>query len=256
MHPFAESRRETVKGAAFAITGAALLSVLFIRYGKPETTLCAILSSVSYTAIFSGSAYYWWYVQQYLKAPGAKAAVAALVQLASSAAGAITVSALCTEGAQWFYEVLPIAVSLGIIGWISVTLYYKTREFEEMGEEEGSPQQPREAKRNTQENISVKEGNRIHIIRADNIHYIQAYGDYAMLYTDEGKFVKEETMKNLEATLPEHFVRIHRSSIVNTRIVVKTELYGKESYTIHLSSGDTLRASAPGYKLLKQRLSL
>jgi len=46
--------------------------------------------------------------------------------------------------------------------------------------------------------------------------YIEALGDYLIFFTTSGKIITLERMKNMEALLPEnHFLRIHRSFIVN-----------------------------------------
>lgn len=63
--------------------------------------------------------------------------------------------------------------------------------------------------------ITIKDGSRIHIIKVEDLLYIQACGDYATLVTSDGEYIKEQTMKNFETHLPaDNFVRIHRSSIV------------------------------------------
>lgn len=255
MHPFTENRRDIILTATSALSGVALLTLLSEKYSNPHNLLCTITASVSYTLIFSLSAYYWWYLKQYLKTLAAKAAFAMLVQLASTASASIILILTDSCGPEWFYRMLPVIIPIGILCWIIISQMYSLYNCAEP-EELAMLTPVVDIEKSVQETISVKEGNRLHIIRAENLHYIQAYGDYTMLFTNEGKFVKEETMKHFEVTLPGYFVRIHRSTIVNTRMVVKTELYGKESYTIHLSTGVTLRSSAGGYKLLKTKLSL
>jgi DNA-binding LytR/AlgR family response regulator len=63
-------------------------------------------------------------------------------------------------------------------------------------------------------------------------------------------------MRFFETHLPTHFIRIHRSYIINTDHILRIELFGKESYNIRLKTGANLKASSSGYKLLKQKLSL
>ena len=59
-------------------------------------------------------------------------------------------------------------------------------------------------------------------------------------------------MKYFEEHLPgDRFVRIHRSFIVNIACIAGIELYEKDTHLITLKSGDKLRASAEGYKRLK-----
>ena len=105
--------------------------------------------------------------------------------------------------------------------------------------------------------ITVKDGSRIHIIKVEDLLYIQACGDYATLVTSDGEYIKEQTMKNFETHLPaDNFVRIHRSSIVNVTQISRVEQYGKETYQVTLKSGVKLRVSLSRYRLLKERLGI
>jgi len=78
-----------------------------------------------------------------------------------------------------------------------------------------------------------------------------------MIYTNDSKYLKEQTMKYFESHLSNDiFVRIHRSYIVNVHAISNVQLYEKQQYIITLRSGLVIKASAAGYKLLKQRLQL
>lgn len=51
-------------------------------------------------------------------------------------------------------------------------------------------------------------------IALSSIHYIQAYGDYLKIITDQGSFVTKETLKNVEQKLPaSEFIRVHKSYV-------------------------------------------
>ena len=101
--------------------------------------------------------------------------------------------------------------------------------------------------------IAVKDRQQIHVIPVQEIHYIEACGDYVSLFTASGSFLKEKTMKYFEENLPSRqFVRIHRSNIINVNEVLKIELYEKESYRVYLKNGKILKASFSGYKALKE----
>ena len=105
--------------------------------------------------------------------------------------------------------------------------------------------------------ISVKKNQAIFSIPVEQIQYIEADGDYVLIYTSEGKFLKDKTMKYWETYLPDNiFVRIHRSFIVNLTCISKIELYEKETYKVQLKNGSSLKASASGYKLLRQKMQL
>jgi len=105
--------------------------------------------------------------------------------------------------------------------------------------------------------IAVKDSRQIYVIPVCDIDFIEADGDYVKLHTAKKAYLKEKTMKYFEENLPAgQFVRIHRSYIVNVNEVAKIELYEKESYRVHLKSGETLKASSSGYKALKAAVSL
>ena len=105
--------------------------------------------------------------------------------------------------------------------------------------------------------IAVKTRHKVHVIGVNEILYIEAEGDYVMIHTREGNYLKEKTMKYFESHLePAKFIRIHRSFIVNAEAIERIELYDKESYLVLLKTGDKLKASTTGYKLLKQILNM
>lgn len=162
-----------------------------------------------------------------------------------------------------FAATLPFRLLFGIPAWIAVILWYHLQVVKDsMVQEEEfiAPQEQTEAPEQQEEvidRITVKDGSRIHIIKVDELLYIQACGDYATLVTPSGEYIKEQTMKYLEAHLPaDNFVRIHRSTIVNVTQISRVELFGKETYQVLLKNGVKLRVSLTGYRLLKERLGI
>ena len=105
--------------------------------------------------------------------------------------------------------------------------------------------------------IVVKNGAKIHVLPTTELIYLEAQDDYVMLYSNEGKYLKEQTMKYFEANLdPNQFVRIHRSYIVNINNIKQLEHYEKESYQLILSNKAVLPVSKTGYALLKKLLNI
>ena len=105
--------------------------------------------------------------------------------------------------------------------------------------------------------VVVKTGQKIHVINVPDIVYIQSDGDYVQIYTDQNHFLKEETMKYFETHLPAaSFVRVHRSYIVNVEKILRIELYEKKNQILTLTNGQKIKASASGYKLLREALNL
>jgi len=102
------------------------------------------------------------------------------------------------------------------------------------------------------ERIVVKDGPRIHIIPVDSVKYFEAQDDYVMIYSAEGKLLKQKTMKYFEEHLPpEDFLRVHRSYIVSVPHIKKIELLEKETYKVILDDGTGLPVSKSGYEKLK-----
>ena len=105
--------------------------------------------------------------------------------------------------------------------------------------------------------IVARKGNSINIIPVDKVRYVEAQDDYVMIYSTEGKALKQQTMKYYEENLPKNdFVRIHRSYIVRVEEIKKIEPYSKDNHVAILHTGDKLPVSRTGYKLLKDELGL
>jgi len=102
--------------------------------------------------------------------------------------------------------------------------------------------------------IVVKTTHSIKIIPLADIRYIEAQDDYIMIYTVEGKYLKQQTMKYLEQTLPSDFIRIHRSYMINIHEMLRIEPYEKTSWQMLLKGNISLPISRNGYSLLKEKL--
>jgi len=107
------------------------------------------------------------------------------------------------------------------------------------------------------ERIAVKSGPKIHVVMVPEIFYLQADGDYVQIFTKDGKYLKEQTLKYFEEHLPENlFVRVHRSLIVNVVMISRIELYEKQNQLLTLKNGQQIKTSPAGYKALRSVLNL
>jgi two-component system LytT family response regulator len=105
--------------------------------------------------------------------------------------------------------------------------------------------------------IVVRVKNEIKIIQTQEVAFFEAEDDYISIHTQEGKFLKKMTMKQLEESLdPDKFARVHRSFLVNLQQVSGLEPYEKESYLLRLRSGQKIPVSKSGYTRLRQVLGL
>jgi len=107
------------------------------------------------------------------------------------------------------------------------------------------------------ERIAVKSGTKIHVVLVSEILYLQADGDYVQIFSPQGKFLKEQTMKYFEEHLPDNqFIRVHRSVIVNVEMISRIELYEKQNQLLTLKNGQQIKTSPAGYKALRLALNL
>lgn len=84
----------------------------------------------------------------------------------------------------------------------------------------------------------------------DTIAYIESVGDYIKIVIDNGDpILSYERISNIINKLPEHFLRIHRSFIVNGRMV---DLFSKNELNIN---GTTLPISRTYKKRVNSRLA-
>ena len=104
--------------------------------------------------------------------------------------------------------------------------------------------------------ITVRSGQSIKIIPIEDISFIKADGDYISINTSTGYWLKEQTMKFTEDSLPaDRFVRIHRSYIVNVNHISRIERYGEQQQVV-LHNNEKIKISAARYQVLKQSLGI
>ncbi len=103
--------------------------------------------------------------------------------------------------------------------------------------------------------VVIKKAGRIHVISTDHINFLEAQDDYVMVYTSEGKFLKQQTMKYFETHLDsQQFVRVHRSYIANIACIERIEPYEKSNFILILKDGNKVPVSRSGMQMLKENL--
>lgn len=94
------------------------------------------------------------------------------------------------------------------------------------------------------ERLVIKDGGAFHFVPMDDIQWIDAAGDYMCVHTREGTHIMRTTMKQLEGSLdPARFIRIHRSSIVNSQCIAGAEGHTNGEYVLSLKGGTRLKVS-------------
>ncbi len=81
-------------------------------------------------------------------------------------------------------------------------------------------------------------------VAVESIRWIDAAGDYMCIHTDSENYIVRMTMKALEQRLSEHlFQRIHKSTLVNTRVIKSIQRLRNNESLLDLGDSVTLKVS-------------
>jgi len=101
----------------------------------------------------------------------------------------------------------------------------------------------------------IKTGGRVVFVRADEIDWIEAAGNYVKLHVGPDAHLLRETMNAVEAQLsPETFYRIHRCHIVNIERVKELQPWFNGEYVVLLRTGARLTLSRGYREKLQERI--
>lgn len=96
--------------------------------------------------------------------------------------------------------------------------------------------QPKIKKRTS---FSIKKNDKIILVDIDNVAWCEAADKYVEIGEKNGKIhLITKTLKQLEKELPEQFVRIHRSYIINKDFVYEIHKHFKGRYIFYLNDKD------------------
>ena len=105
------------------------------------------------------------------------------------------------------------------------------------------------------ERLVVKSGGRLFFLRADEIDWVEAAGNYVRLHVGGTTHLLRETMNALERRLdPEKFFRIHRCRIVNMERIQELQPWLNGEYSVLLRTGTRLTLSRGYREKLQTRL--
>jgi two-component system, LytTR family, response regulator len=105
--------------------------------------------------------------------------------------------------------------------------------------------------------LVVKSGGRLFFLRADEIDWIEAAGNYVRLHVGTQSHLLRETMTAIEARLdPERFFRIHRCRIVNVERIQEMQPWLNGEYSVVLRTGVRLTLSRGYREKLQEKLKV
>ena len=97
--------------------------------------------------------------------------------------------------------------------------------------------------RNYVTRFPVRVGARIQVVRAHDIDWVAAAGDYVELHGKGRSHLLHETMNSVEHKLnPQEFLRIHRSRIVRLELIEEARSIDNREYIVRLSDGSEHRS--------------
>jgi two-component system LytT family response regulator len=100
--------------------------------------------------------------------------------------------------------------------------------------------------------VSVRSIGRIECIQLADVHWIEAQGNYMLLHCANRQVLHRVAMSQLEKHLdPSDFIRVHRSSIVNTKQIAAMLNNVDNTYQLHLRCGDLVTVSERYYAKIK-----
>jgi len=103
------------------------------------------------------------------------------------------------------------------------------------------------------ERVVIRDGAHVHVLPVEQIDFIEAQDDYLEFVSSSKRLRKQQTLTEIESQLDRaHFVRIHRSFILNIERLVRIEPYAKDSWLAILKDGGRLPMSRTGYARLKE----
>ena len=105
------------------------------------------------------------------------------------------------------------------------------------------------------ERFVIKTGGRVFFVRADEIDWIEAAGNYVKLHVGTDTHLFRETMNAVEARLDrDMFFRIHRSHIVNIERIRELQPWFNGEYVVFLKNGTRLTLSRGYREKLQERV--
>ncbi|MEQ1730344.1 MAG: LytTR family DNA-binding domain-containing protein, partial [Vicinamibacterales bacterium] len=96
----------------------------------------------------------------------------------------------------------------------------------------------------TSTRVLVRDGARVDVIPVDQIDFIQAQDDYVAYAARGRRYLKEQTLAEVEASLdPARFIRVHRSYLINLDRLTRVDLRERENRVALLTTGDRVPVS-------------
>ncbi len=103
--------------------------------------------------------------------------------------------------------------------------------------------------------LSVKRSGALHLVPIEEVIYLQGAGDYVEIHLRDGTTeLHSKSLESLERILPQHFSRVHKSYVVDMRLVKEILVHGGGKYELQLAAGQKIPLSRTRYRDLSSAL--
>ena len=107
----------------------------------------------------------------------------------------------------------------------------------------------------TDNRIIVRKGDELVSLSADRIAWVEAANQYVCIHADKGEFMMSGSLSSFEDKLSDcDFLRIHRSTLVNTAHVRAVSRAGNGTHEVSMSDGSRLTVARSKTKLIAELL--
>lgn len=90
----------------------------------------------------------------------------------------------------------------------------------------------------------VRENGKVSRVRVEDIHWIEAAGDYVSLHTRHGRHLADDSIQSLASRLDSrHFMRVHRRTIVRLNSITGIKRERFSAISLELADESTVRVS-------------
>ena len=104
--------------------------------------------------------------------------------------------------------------------------------------------------------LSIRSPQGYDLVALEQVRRIQAAGKYSEIYLVEDRSrIHDKTLERLEAVLPDRFLRVHRSHIVNLDFARRLSVRPGGQYRLELDDGESVPVGRTRYAELRERLS-
>ncbi len=104
--------------------------------------------------------------------------------------------------------------------------------------------------------LAVKDGGRLRFVRLDDIAFVKGGGDYAEVHLrDKSFFLDDRTLDAMEKELPESWLRVHKSYIVDSSRIESLLSHGGGRHACILNDGTEIPVGRSRYAELGEKLA-